>query len=144
MNKFKLMIHQCLTCHHNQSGECSLPIISWCSSVVVFGASSTPGSWSGMLKTPLQCSCLSGLHAWCQHSWASSEARTHKLAVDVSIKIAQHFTQMHRVTYLHSALMICTIGLSAVVKSSQVKMYFPCTCKTTFADRAVNKMHVLS
>lgn len=29
-----------------------------------------------MLKTPLQCSCQSGLHAWCQHSWASSGACT--------------------------------------------------------------------
>lgn len=58
-----------------------------------------PWSWSGMLKTPLQCSCLSGLHAWCQHSWASSEACAHKLAVDVSIKIAQHFTQIHGATF---------------------------------------------
>lgn len=76
----------------------------WCN---FFRASSKLGSWSGMLKTPLQCSCLSGLHTWCQHSWASSEACTHILAVDVSIKIAQHFTQIHCVPYLHSAVMIC-------------------------------------
>lgn len=48
-----------------------------------------------MLKTPLRSSCLSGLHAWCQHSWVYSKACAHKLAADVSIKTARHFPQTY-------------------------------------------------
>lgn len=74
---------------------CNFPSTFWCSFWISFRLWSTSEFLCGMLKTPLQSSCLSGLHACCQHSWVYSKACAHKLAVDVSIKTARHFPQMY-------------------------------------------------
>lgn len=74
---------------------CNFPCPFWCSFWISFRLWSTSEFLWGMLKTPLRSSCLSGLHAWCQHSWVYSKACAHKLAADVSIKTARHFPQTY-------------------------------------------------
>lgn len=99
-------IKQRLTC--SSTARDNFPSAFWCSFWISFRLWSTSEFLCGMLKTPVRSSCLSGLRAWCQHSWVYSEACAHKLAVDVSIKTARHFTQ----TYWHYTWLRLCVRLS--------------------------------
>lgn len=105
LHKFKIKLHSIgffwtpttnvTPCYLQLRSQCNFKPAFWCSFWISFRVWSTSEFLCGMLKTLLRSSCLSGLDAWCQHSWVYSKACAHKLAADVSIRTARQFPEMY-------------------------------------------------